>query len=63
MAKPNVQTTIPVELDHAETQLHDEIGRMKRRFADLEAAVEEIKRCRGNPAPLPRVRGQVGKHA
>jgi hypothetical protein len=62
-AKPNAQATIPVELEDAETRLYDEIGRMKRRFADLEATVQEIKRCRGSLATTPKVGRLVGKHA
>ena len=53
---------IRLDLDRAEVRLDEEVARLQRRFADLEAAVTEIRRCHGNLAPLP-VRRKAGKHA
>jgi exonuclease VII small subunit len=50
----NPQPTFDIE--SAEARLDEVVAGLKRHFADLEDAVEELKRCHRQPAPSPRPR-------
>jgi|HubBroStandDraft_6_1064221.scaffolds.fasta_scaffold452340_2 hypothetical protein len=52
----NYKRSFDVERAEAETRLAEAVARLKRQFADLEAAIEDLKRCHRRPAPSPRRR-------
>jgi IS1 family transposase len=39
------------DVERAEARLDEAVARLKRQFAALEAAVEDLKRCHRRPAP------------
>lgn len=50
------------DVERAEARLAEAVARLKRQFAGLEAAVEDLKRCQRYPAPSPpqRLGGKNG---
>jgi flagellar capping protein FliD len=45
-----------LDVKRAEARLDEAVARLKRQFAALEAAIEDLKRCHRHPAPSLRRR-------